>query len=61
MNKEKLFPALDSLKKIRIIIVRIGLSMSVSEGATILAAIFNNLLGILSNSVVFFSSTFSSG
>ena len=34
------------------------MSMSVSEGATILAAIFNNLLGILSSSVGFFSSIF---
>ena len=37
------------------------MSMPVSEGATILAAIFDNLLGILSSSVVFFSSTFSTG
>ena len=32
--------------------------MSVSEGVTILAAIFNNLLGILSRPVAFFSSIF---
>ena len=33
-------------------------NMAVSEGATILAAIFNNLLGIISRPVAFFSSIF---
>ena len=32
--------------------------MEVREGATMLAAIFNNLLGILSRPVAFFSSIF---
>ena len=33
-------------------------NMAVSEGATILAAIFNNLLGIISRPVAFFSTIF---
>ena len=33
-------------------------NVEVREGATILAAIFNNLLGIMSRSVAFFSSVF---
>ena len=33
-------------------------NMAVSEGATILAAIFNNLLGIISRPVAVFSSIF---